>query len=63
VPAQGGRVLTDVNPCSRDGAVLLASLLVRSAGAVLVANPDEQSWPRRMAQERATAELRAARAG
>ena len=63
VPAQGGRVLTDVNPCSRDGAVLLASLLVRSAGAVLVANPDEQSWQRRMAQERATAELRAARAG
>lgn len=60
---QGGRVLTDINPCSRDGAVLLAALLVRSAGAVLVANPDEQSWQRRMAQERATAELRAARAG
>lgn len=63
VLAQGGRVLTDVNPCSRDGAVLLAALLVRSAGAVLVANPDEQSWQKRMAQERATAELRAARAG
>jgi len=60
---EGGRLLTDVNPCSRQGAVLLASLLVRSAGTVLVANPDEASWPDRFAQERATAELRATRAG
>ncbi|HEU5043741.1 MAG TPA: TIGR03089 family protein [Nocardioidaceae bacterium] len=60
---EGGRLLTDVNPCSRRGARLLASLLVRSAGTVLVANPDEASWPGRFAQERATAELRATRAG
>jgi hypothetical protein len=60
---EGGRLLTDVNPCSRQGAVLIASLLDRSAGAVLVANPDEASWPSRFAQERATAELRATRAG
>jgi len=60
---EGGRLLTDVNPCSRQGAVLLASLLVRSAGTVLVANPDEAAWPSRFAQERATAELRATRAG
>jgi len=55
----GGRLLTDVNPCSADGARLLTSLLVQDASCVLVANPVEASWRSRREQERATGERRA----
>lgn len=58
---EGGRLLTDRNPCSSDGLATLVSPLLRSAGAVWVANPDESRWRRRYDEERASAELRAAR--
>lgn len=57
VPA-GGRLLTDVNPCSPEGAPLLASVLAQSASCVLVANPDDTTWQRRKDEERATCERR-----
>ncbi len=58
---QGGRLLTDVNPCSPEGAVLLSSVLQQSASLVCVANPDAGSWQARREQERITAERRATR--
>ncbi len=54
VVAEQGRLLTDVNPGSRDGAVLLLASVVRGAGVVLVRHPEPSSWDTRAVQERAT---------
>jgi len=54
-----GRLLTDVNPCSRAGLATLLSPMTRGGGTVWVANPEETSWKKRYDDERATAELRA----
>lgn len=58
---EGGRLLTDVNPCSPEGLATVISPLLRSGGAVWVAHPDESRWERRHDEERATAQVRAAR--
>ncbi|HLN78644.1 MAG TPA: TIGR03089 family protein [Nocardioidaceae bacterium] len=58
---EGGRLLTDVNPCTSAGVATLLSPLLASGGAVWVANPDESRWQARYDEERATAQLRAAR--
>jgi uncharacterized protein (TIGR03089 family) len=56
----GGRLLTDVNPCSPTGVRALTSALSGGGGVVWVANPDPGSWERRYDEERATAQLRTA---
>ncbi len=61
VVEDGGRLLTDLNPCSDEGLATLLSPLQHSGGTVWVANPDESRWQQRYAEERATASLRAAR--
>jgi uncharacterized protein (TIGR03089 family) len=53
-----GRLLTDVNPCSREGLATLVSPLRHGASTVWVANPAESAWRRRYDEERATAQLR-----
>jgi uncharacterized protein (TIGR03089 family) len=58
---EGGRLLTDRNPCSPEGVATLLSPLLRAGGVVWVARPDEARWEQRYAEERAGAELRAAR--
>ena len=55
---EGGRLLTDVNPCSREGVGTLLAPLLRDGATVWVANPDESRWQGRYDQERATAQLR-----
>lgn len=57
----GGRLLTDVNPCSEDGRGTLLSALLLDGGTVWVAHPDQERWQARYDEERATAQLRAAR--
>ena len=59
----GGRLLTDVNPCTHSGQQTLLAPLVHRASTVWVRHPDEAAWPARVEQERATAELRAASLG
>lgn len=59
VLAPGGRLLTDVSPCSRAGAVTLLAPVALDASVVWVRHPDEAGWAARAAQERATAQLRA----
>jgi uncharacterized protein (TIGR03089 family) len=54
----GGRLLTDVNPCTRAGLVTLLGPLVGSAGVAWVRRPDPAAWDRRTDQERATDLLR-----
>jgi len=54
----GGRLLTDVNPCSPDGVRTLLSPLLVGGGTVWVANPDSGSWEHRYDEERATEQLR-----
>jgi uncharacterized protein (TIGR03089 family) len=53
-----GRLLTDVNPCSRPGLATLLAPLVHRASTVWVRNASEQAWSTRREQERVTAELR-----
>lgn len=53
----GGRLLTDVNPCTPAGSATLLSPLARGGGTVWVANPDPGGWERRAREERATATL------
>jgi hypothetical protein len=55
----GGRLLTDVNPCSRAGLTSLLGPIVLGASTVLVRQPDESTWQARAGQERTTHELRA----
>ncbi|MGA9747810.1 MAG: TIGR03089 family protein, partial [Nocardioides sp.] len=40
----GGRLLTDVNPCSQDGLVTLLGPLSTSGGTVWVRHPDVDAW-------------------
>jgi uncharacterized protein (TIGR03089 family) len=56
---EGGRLLTDQNPCSPDGLATLLSPLLRGGGTVWVRHPEEARWERRREEERATAQLRA----
>jgi len=55
---RGGRLLTDVNPCSRTGLATLLGPLVLGASTVWVRHPAEDSWSTRAEQERATDVLR-----
>jgi len=55
----GGRLLTDVNPCTRAGLDTLLAAVVHDASTVWVANPDESGWAARVEQERATEQHRA----
>jgi uncharacterized protein (TIGR03089 family) len=55
---QGGRLLTDTNPCSATGLSTLLSPLLRAGGCVWVAHPDEDRWQQRHDEERATQVLR-----
>ena len=57
--APGGRLLTDVNPCTAAGLSTLVAPLATGGGTVWVRHPDESGWARRSEAERATAELRA----
>jgi len=55
---EGGRLLTDQNPCSPTGVATLVSPLQRAGGVVWVANPAESLWQKRYDEERATQLLR-----
>jgi uncharacterized protein (TIGR03089 family) len=55
---EGGRLLTDRNPCSPEGLATLLSPLLSGGGSVWVRHPDEERWERRHEEERATAQLR-----
>jgi uncharacterized protein (TIGR03089 family) len=57
--AAGGRLVTDVAPCSRAGLLTLLAPLVHDGSAVWVRHPDESGWAAREEQERATDRLRA----
>lgn len=59
VVGRGGRLLTDVNPCTRDGAATLLASVALDASTVWVRHPDPAGWDARAAQERVTAQLRA----
>jgi len=54
----GGRLLTDVNPATRRGAVTLVAPVLLDAGTVWVRHPDERGWSARAEQERITDQLR-----
>ncbi|MGZ4426818.1 MAG: TIGR03089 family protein [Nocardioidaceae bacterium] len=54
-----GRLLTDANPCTRDGLATLVAPVAHGAGTVWVANATDEGWPRKRDAERVTAELRA----
>jgi uncharacterized protein (TIGR03089 family) len=60
--AREGRLLTDVNPCTRSGLHTLVAAVVHQASTVWVRNPEESAWQARVEQERATVELRASAA-
>jgi len=59
IVADGGRLVTDVGPCSRAGLLTLLGPLVHDASVVWVRHPDPAAWPARAEQERSTDELRA----
>ncbi|QWZ06767.1 TIGR03089 family protein [Nocardioides panacis] len=60
VVTAGGRLLTDVNPCTRAGLATVLGPLVAGAGVAWVRHPDGSGWDRRAEQERATDLLRRA---
>lgn len=60
VVTPGGRLLTDVNPCTVDGRSSLLSPLLQGGSTIWVANPDADAWQSRYDEERATAMVRAA---
>jgi uncharacterized protein (TIGR03089 family) len=53
-----GRLLTDVDPCTRAGLVTLLGPVVLGASTVWVRHPAEASWPARAEQEQVTDQLR-----
>jgi uncharacterized protein (TIGR03089 family) len=57
----GSRLLTDVHPAERGGATSWLAALVGGGSLVLVTHPDEERWPARQRDERATAVLRSSR--
>jgi uncharacterized protein (TIGR03089 family) len=59
VVAAGGRLLTDVNPCSRGGLVSLLAPVLLGGSTVWVRHPGESTWTTRAEQERVTDQLRA----
>ncbi len=59
VVGQEGRLLTDLNPCTRAGLATVLAPLVARGGVVWVRHPDATAWSGRADQERATAQLRA----
>lgn len=61
VVGAGGRLLTDLNPCTPEGRRTLVSPLQVGGGSVWVRHPAGDGWQRRYAEERATAQLRADR--
>ena len=58
VLSRGGRLLTDVNPCTRAGLPTLLAALVQGGSTVWVRHPDEAAWSARADQERAGDQLR-----
>ena len=54
------RVLTDLDPLSPEGRLLLLALLAGTGSLVLVAHADERQWPAHSKSERATASVRTA---
>ena len=56
-----GRLLTDANPSSAEGLGALLSPLAQGGATIWVAHLYETSWEARYDEERATAQLRAAR--
>ena len=54
----GGRLLTDVNPCTAGGLATLLAPLLAGGGTVWVRHPDEAGWQRREEAERAAVTLR-----
>jgi uncharacterized protein (TIGR03089 family) len=55
----GGRLITDVNPCSAEGLTTLVGPLLAGGGTVWVRHPEATGWERRQETERATVTLRA----
>jgi len=58
--ADGGRLLTDVNPVGRHGRATLLAPLVHGGGCVWVRHADPERWPALVEQERVTDQLRRA---
>ncbi len=54
----GGRLLTDRNPCTRDGLPTLLGPVTLGSSVVWVRNPVESSWELRAEQERVTDQSR-----
>jgi uncharacterized protein (TIGR03089 family) len=55
----GGRLLTDVNPCTAEGLPTLVGPLLAGGGTVWVRHPEPTGWEHRHGAERATVTLRA----
>jgi uncharacterized protein (TIGR03089 family) len=55
----GGRLITDVNPCSAEGLTTLVGPLLAGGGTVWVRHPEASGWEHRQEAERATVTLRA----
>jgi uncharacterized protein (TIGR03089 family) len=53
----GTRLLTDVNPCSADGATAFLGPLLGGGGTVWVSHPEPDGWERRAEAELATRQL------
>jgi len=58
VVGPGGRLLTDLNPCTEGGLATLVGPLVLGGSAVWVRHPDDAAWQHRADSERATTTLR-----
>ena len=58
--APGVRLLTDLHPATAQGVPAFLAPLLHGGSVVLVSHPDEETWPARLRDERATVELRAA---
>jgi hypothetical protein len=56
----GVRLLTDLHPAADSGVPAFLAPLLHDGSVVLVTHPDEERWPARRDDERATVELRAA---
>jgi uncharacterized protein (TIGR03089 family) len=56
----GVRLLTDLHPAAAHGVPAFLAPLLHGGSVVLVSHPDEETWPARLEDERATVELRAA---
>lgn len=59
-PADGRRVISDLDPLSPEGRALFLGLVAGTGSLVLVAHPDERRWPAHHESERATDSVRTA---